>query len=212
MERERIAGQVIAIDLDRHMEVSESHARQRAMKQLADRVGSQFPDCGLCKNLKLHEEMDHMLYRRKYAVTCGSKPVYPGSTITCPDGFVGRIDQEEKKFMAIKPTFRATVGWPAASSAFSKDEFEREYMTSPYGTASGSASASKITLEEIMKAKIQLEHEGEGVSKISAGLDSLLRPATRIPSDASDFIKRQEAELEAQRKKDVPATVDGDAW
>lgn len=81
MSEERIAGQIIAIELDRLMEISESHAKQRAMESLAGRVKHQFPDCAMCKNLELHEDMDHMRYRRKYAVTCKNRPAYPGSAM-----------------------------------------------------------------------------------------------------------------------------------
>lgn len=221
MEQQRIAGQVIAIDLDRHMEISESHAKQRAMESLAGRVSKQFPDCAMCKNLELIEEMDHMRFRRKYAVTCKSRPAYPGGTITCPDGTVGRIDEKEKKFMAVA---KPTLIWPSDFDEYkahlsrpgSHDEFVREYMTDPMLAKDIDVmkrmveeKAKRIAEDEekLLRRKVMMgEFDTHGVSKIAAGLDSLLKPATRIPSDRASFQPVQ------RRNKDVPLTSEEEAW
>lgn len=232
MSEERIAGQIIAIELDRLMEISESHAKQRAMESLAGRVKHQFPDCAMCKNLELHEDMDHMRYRRKYAVTCKNRPAYPGSTMTCPDGLVGRIDEKEKKFMAVA---QPKLTWPAGFDEYvhtlkSKDSFMREYMTTPRIAEEDEDVMKRVMdekarlegakMEELLRKSITVRDEefSGGISKIMAGLskfgpgsstgytraDARLNP--QIPTDRTSFPPVKPV------NKDVPATADGDAW
>lgn len=231
MSEERIAGQIIAIELDRLMEISESHAKQRAMESLAGRVKHQFPDCAMCKNLELHEDMDHMRYRRKYAVTCKNRPAYPGSTMTCPDGLVGRIDEKEKKFMAVATP---KLTWPTELDEYLTNpvkpgDFFKEYMTDPSIAAlhedvmkrvmEEKAKVEGARMEEMMRRiTIRDDGFGDGISKISVGLskfgpgsstgytraDARLNP--QIPTDRTSFPPVKPV------NKDVPATADGDAW
>jgi hypothetical protein len=186
----------------------------------------------MCKNLELMEEMDHMRYRRKYAVTCKSRPAYPGGTITCPDGLVGRIDEKEKKFMAVpKPTMIwPTTGLDGVFGTASKEAFMREYMTTPV------IAEDKDVMKRVMDEKARLEaakreeflsrritirdedFESSGISKISAGLsafgpgsstglfkrDSIINP--QIPTDRDSFVPKKPI------NRDVPQTADEGAW
>ena len=129
-------------------------------------------------------------------------------------------------FGSVEPRMVIEPHWAPVKEAEKvsvNDEFLREYMTSPSlakddmelmqrmieeGIKRSAEEQEKRAAEEqekILRRKIMSEF-GDGHSKIAVGLDSLLKPATRIPSDRSSFPSSP------KRNKDVPMTSEEETW
>lgn len=228
VEQERIAGQYLAVDIDRLLEVSAKvSTREMACRQLGEHLRHKFPACEGCKNLELMESQDHARYRIQYAVTCKTKPRHMGAMMTCPDGFMGIFDEEKKKVIEVKrhePSVTLAPNWDAiygAAAKISHEDFLREYMTTP-AIAEENEDVMKRIVDEKIKAEaakreeflrssllrdpVRLSGLSDGEAKISAGLADMLGiPKRAIPTDG---------DLRPARpvNKDIPLTNEEDAW
>lgn len=226
----RLAGKVIQIKIDRFsIEVSRVSAKEVAMEQLIRQMERDCSDCVGCREVKLHEQDDHMRMAKLFAVTCKQPVRNNGDMVRCPDGFFGIYDASAKEVRQVK------LEVPAATTT-SLDMFDPSatvaaprWVTVGAGGAGGSAgvggggsfsSGGAGFFEREFMTRPMLEEESEGISKISAGLAKFGPGSTTgyTRSDArlnpNTFNADRPAGVKAAPKvnRDAPVTADGDAW
>lgn len=227
----RLAGRVLQIRIDDFEAMSSRmNPKNMAMEKLVRHMEHDCPKCVGCSEIRLQEDQDYIRMAKLYAVTCKHRAQNSGDMVRCPDGFYGMYDAVAKEVREIKLEMpvtttslsefgsmtMATPSWEFVKPAPAPGDFLREYMTDPsiandkdvmQRVMEEKAKRAGEEQEKLLRRKMMLgEFDTEGVSKIKLGLDTLLRPATQIPTDRTAFPPVK------PRNKDVPQTADEGAW
>jgi hypothetical protein len=202
---------VIQVQIDEYsLKMAKVDPKQQAVEQLVRHMGRDCPECVECKEVTLHESMNHMRMVRQFAMTCKHPVRNAGDIVRCPDGFFGMYDATAKEVKEVRLEMPLTITFsPIDPAAATGAVPSPKWVAVGAGGAGGAAGGGSFHSDPDMTS---------GVSKISAGLSSFGPGSTtgytradarlnpQIPTDRDTFVPKKPI------NKDVPVTADGDAW